>query len=473
MARCAAIAGEDAGAIAVLVAVHKLHRRLERRHPQHAQHGPEDLLPVDAHLRLHTVEQAAAEEEALIVAGHHEPAPVANQLRTLGHALLDVTADAVAVLARDQRPHFRARLVTGPDHELADLAGEPGHQRVGHRVTHADDHRNGHAALAAGAIGGAHQRGHRAVEIGVRQHDRVVLGAPQRLHPLARGAAGPVDVLSHGRGTDKADCLHGGMHQQCIDRLAFAVDHVEGTRRQARLGEQPGKRQRRGRRLLRGLQYKGIAADQRQREHPQRHHRRKVERRDPGHDAQRLKLRPAVEARRDILHVLALEQLGRGAGVLDNLDTARHFAARIVANLAVFLAHQFREPVRVLFEQRLVLEHDPRPLQRRGRSPGRKRPGSRAHRRLDRRAVAERNLADDTARRRVGDRPMRPRAGHRDSVDPVPDGRVARGCYIARRLVHRFCSCSVASAAPRRRSKNCLSIAPHSSASTPPKVSTA
>ncbi len=51
---------------------------------------------------------------------------------------------------------------------------------------------------------------------------------------------------------------------------------------------------------LRGLEDEGVAADQRHRKHPQRHHGRKVERRDAGGHAQRLAQRVAVDARADV-----------------------------------------------------------------------------------------------------------------------------------------------------------------------------
>ena len=47
----------------------------------------------------------------------------------------------------------------------------------------------------ADAVGGAHQRVGRLVEIGVRHHDHVVLGAAQRLHAFAGRRGGRIDVF--------------------------------------------------------------------------------------------------------------------------------------------------------------------------------------------------------------------------------------------------------------------------------------
>src|SRR5213076_1539465 len=58
------------------------------------------------------------------------------------------------------------------------------------------------------------------------------------------------------------------------------------------------------------------------RKHPHRHHRREIERRDAGADAERLAHRPAVDATPDLLGEFALQQMRDAAGELDHLDTA-------------------------------------------------------------------------------------------------------------------------------------------------------
>ena len=86
--------------------------------------------------------------------------------------------------------------------------------------------------------------------------------------------------------------------------------------------QQLGDAHRTARILLGRLQHERVAAGDRDREHPHRHHRREVERRDAGADADRLALRPAVDAGADVLAELALQQLRDAAGELDDLDAA-------------------------------------------------------------------------------------------------------------------------------------------------------
>jgi len=66
-ARGVAVAGEDRDAVALLVVVDELRRAVEIGGAHDRENRPEDLLLVDPHLGFHFVEQAAAEEKALLV----------------------------------------------------------------------------------------------------------------------------------------------------------------------------------------------------------------------------------------------------------------------------------------------------------------------------------------------------------------------------------------------------------------------
>ena len=66
----------------------------------------------------------------------------------------------------------------------------------------------------------------------------------------------------------------------------------------------------------------------------------KLNGRDAGGHAQRLELAPGVDGGADVLAVLALEQFGRVAGVLDVLDAALQLAQRVAQHLAVFGGEQ-------------------------------------------------------------------------------------------------------------------------------------
>ena len=106
-----------------------------------------------------------------------------------------------------------------------------------------------------------------------------------------------------------------------------------------------------------GLQDEGVAADDGERQEPQRHHRREVERGDRGADADRLAHRDAVDAAGDVLEAVAHQHRRRAARDLDALDAAAKAAARLVERLAVLGGDDAGDLVEVLFEQLLELEH--------------------------------------------------------------------------------------------------------------------
>ena len=90
------------------------------------------------------------------------------------------------------------------------------------------------------------------------------------------------------------------MVEQRVDALAVAVDDVEHAVRQPGFRQQLAQPHRRERHLLRRLQDERVAAGDRDREHPQRHHERKVVRRDADADADRVADRFGVDVAGDV-----------------------------------------------------------------------------------------------------------------------------------------------------------------------------
>ena len=140
------------------------------------------------------------------------------------------------------------------------------------------------------------------------------------------------------------------MMQDRVDRFLVAVHDVEHAVGQAGLLQQLGHADARRRILLRRLQDERVPAGERHREHPHRHHRREIERRDARADAERLQPRVRVDAAADRLGVLALQQVRRADGELDDLDAALHRAHRVEKHLAVLLADERRELLLVLLD---------------------------------------------------------------------------------------------------------------------------
>ena len=198
----------------------------------------------------------------------------------------------------------------------------------------------------------------------------MVLGTAQRLHPLAVVGTGFVDVVGDRGGANEADGFHIGVHQQRVHRFLVPLHHIEHAVRQSGLLEQIGNEER-GRRVERaGLEHKGVARGNRDREHPHGHHDRKVEGRDARHHTQRLAHGPVVDAGGHLLGVVALEQLRDASGKLDDLDAPRDLALRIGEHLAVLGGDHVRQRVFVLVKQLQKFEHDARPAQRRRVGPG-------------------------------------------------------------------------------------------------------
>ena len=184
--------------------------------------------------------------------------------------------------------------------------------------------------------------------------------------------------------------------------------------------------------LLGGLEDEGVAAGERDRRHPQRHHGREVERRDAGDDAERHPERVRVDPRGDLRGRLALEQVPHAAGELDDLKPARHLAAGVGEHLAVLAGDEAGEVVAAGVDELPEREHDLRAARERCAAPlggGRRRGVDGA---VDRSRVGERDA-------RRPPRPWRSRS--------PPRGARRRPRLLARRSsgpaasLARSCSC--------------------------------
>ena len=324
-----AVAGEDCGAVAELMIVDHLDGGIVIRRAHHRENRAENLFLVDLHLGRDAVEQARADIIAALIALQRQVATVHHQLGAFLHAVIDIAAHFVEMHLAHERTHLGIAVRAGADLDLLDLGLQRFDQRVARLVAHRDRHRDRHAALAGGAIGGAHQRIRGHVEIGVGQHDGVVLGAAERLHPFAVGAARGIDIFGDRGGADEAHCRDIRVFEDGIDRHLVAMDDAENAFRATGLLEKLGHEIGCGRVLLRRLQDEGVAAGERDREHPHRHHGGEVERRDAGHHAQGLAHGIAVDSGADRLAELALHQMRDAAGELDHFEAAGDRARRV------------------------------------------------------------------------------------------------------------------------------------------------
>ena len=132
-----------------------------------------------------------------------------------------------------------------------------------------------------------------------------------------------------------------------------------------------------------GLRMNVLPQRDRRREHPHRHHRREVEGRDAGDDAQRLADLVDVDARARLLAEAALEQVRDAAGELEVLEAAGDLAQRVRRDLAVLGGQERRELVAMLVDEVPDPEQDVGPLAQRRRAPARERCAGRRDRRID------------------------------------------------------------------------------------------
>ena len=128
---------------------------------------------------------------------------------------------------RDERAHLASRArCPGPMRSFGSrsaIASTSGSRDV----ADGDDDRDGHAPLAGRAVAGRHRGVGGHVDVGVGQHDHVVLGPAEGLHPLAVRGAGLVDVPGDRRRADEAHRGDVGVLEDAVDGHLVALHDVE------------------------------------------------------------------------------------------------------------------------------------------------------------------------------------------------------------------------------------------------------
>ena len=184
-----AVVGEDRHPVAVRVVVDQLHALVVALHPHHRQHRPEDLVGVDAHVRRRPDRTVSARRRTRPrprpPPAAARPPPAAAPAASPG---VDVTRHPVPGLRSHQRAHVAAAgPVAGPQ---ADRARSSIFSTSVSPISPDGQHRRDrHAALPGRPEAGVHGLVGGQIQIGIGQHQHVVLRPAERLHPLAvRGA---------------------------------------------------------------------------------------------------------------------------------------------------------------------------------------------------------------------------------------------------------------------------------------------
>jgi hypothetical protein len=301
----------------------------------------------------------------------------------------------------------------------------------------ADQHGNGdgHATLAGRAICRTDQRIDGLIEVRVRHHDHVVLGATERLHALAAPGAFLIDMPGHCGRADEADSLDVRVLEDRAHDGGVAVDHIEQSVGQAGTLEQLRHHHRGGRVAFARLQDECISGREREREHPARNHAREVERRDAGDYSQRLPDRPVIEPVCHLVREVALLQGRDSAGELDDLDSAHHFAPRVGESLSVLFGDRRSERIAVLVENVEELKQNASPTNGRHVCPRRLRFPSRIDSGLQILPGAKCHVADVLTRGRIEHRlRSRSAAAKETAADPVLEGGGEAGCCMRRHV---------------------------------------
>lgn len=176
------------------------------------------------------------------------------------------------------------------------------------------------------------------------------------LDTLAVAGATLVDVVTSLVTSDKTDGLDVLVVADEVDSVLGTVDNVQDTSGDAsllgKLGEDHGGTGV----LLRGLEDAGVTNDVGQGEHPERNHGGEVEGSDTGNDTEGLADGVGVHVGSD-LEVVAEEHVGDGAGRLNNLETAEDITTSIGKGLALLESDRVSDPVHVIADQELEVEH--------------------------------------------------------------------------------------------------------------------
>ena len=159
------------------------------------------------------------------------------------------------------------------------------------------------------------------------------------------------------------------MIQNRVDHFLVAMDDLENPLGHSGFEEQLCNAIGYAGIALRWLEDEGIADAGGDRAHPERDHRREVERRDTRTNAQWLAHRIDVDARTRALRIFALQHMRQAAAEFDNLQPALDIALAVGNHLAMLGREQVRQLVHMLFDQRLEIKHHPRPALRVHRGP--------------------------------------------------------------------------------------------------------
>ena len=193
------------------------------------------------------------------------------------------------------------------------------------------------------------------------------------------------------------------MVKQCVDGLFITVHDVKDPFRQTGFGQQFRDPHHDAGIFFGRLQNERVSAGNRHGIHPQRHHRRKVERGDTGDYTNRLAYRKAVDVCRHGFRIFAFQKLWDTAGKFDNFDPSRNFAFGVGNGFTVLGRQQHSQFLGVAFQQVPKLKHHKRTFGGWRCGPGRQRLCGGLHDGIDVLSRSQTDRSRDGASRRIDD----------------------------------------------------------------------
>ena len=253
---------------------------------------------------------------------------------------------------------FFAAHTSRPDFQRFHQRLQTCNQLIRRFIAYRDHDRQRHAALARRTKRPAHNRIHRGIQIRIRHHNRVVFRCAKGLHAFAVGAGSFVDIFGNTGRAHEADRRNTRIGIQLLGIVVAAVHNVKDAIRQACFLQQFSQAYRGRRGQRRWLEDEAVAAGQRQREHPHRHHRREVKRRNPRHNTQRLHQRIAVHAGADIRGVFTFNQMWNTASKFNHFQTTCQLAQCVRPDFTVLANDDSRQFFSMLLKQHFKVEQD-------------------------------------------------------------------------------------------------------------------
>lgn len=189
------------------------------------------------------------------------------------------------------------------------------------------------------------------------------------LDTLAVARATLVNVFTSLVRSNKGDGLNVLVIADEVDSVLGSVNDVEDTGRNTGLLSKLSQNHSSTRVLLGGLEDAGVANDVGKREHPEGNHGREVEGGNTTDNTERLANGVGIHIGGD-LEVITQQQVGDGTGRLNDLKTTENITTGIGQGLALLQSDRVSNPVHVVTDQELKVEHLALAVKDRGFLPG-------------------------------------------------------------------------------------------------------